>query len=374
MTNHLLAVHPVSGGDGGGGSGGSKSNAAIPVLDEECSLMQYAAWVACFERWQLACKITDKQVENRILEAIPNSVADQIVVSLVGNEDKAALMERIKGVMVKKRSTFLYRSDFHKLTQNRGELPERFAARIRQSAPPCQFVTDSGTAEYGPDLMSSVFILGLADSYTCEKLFALQPVEGKTTVQFDVLIAEASVIQQAKDNCQDAVGASMSEFRGQESGGKKTLKCFHCNKTTHSDKGFTREIREQFCKAAKHKCKICEKVGHFPDCCRKGKAPFKKAKVNALTAEGPGGEAAVVTQLAEAAAEPGAQAAALNSIEQVRPYQFNPERYQSEDCGWWSLEALSPKPIQTRRVWARMEAMSSGLALGHYLFDNVKEV
>ena len=107
MTNHLLAVHSVSGGDGGGGgSGGSKSNAAIPALDEECSLMQYAAWVARFERWQLACKITDKQVENRILEAIPNSVADQIVVSLVGNEDKVALMERIKDVMVKK--TFNY--------------------------------------------------------------------------------------------------------------------------------------------------------------------------------------------------------------------------------------------------------------------------
>ena len=131
--------------------------------------MQYAAWVARFERWQLACKITDKQVENRILEAIPNSVADQIVVSLVGNEEKAALMERIKDVMVKKRSTILYRSDFHKLTQNRGELPERFAARIRQSAPPCQFMTDSGTADYGPDLMSSVFILGLADSYSREK-------------------------------------------------------------------------------------------------------------------------------------------------------------------------------------------------------------
>ena len=102
MTNHLLAVHPVSGGDGGGGAGGSKRNAAIPVLDDECSQIQYAAWVARFERWQLACKISDKQVENRILEAIPNSVADQIVVSLVGNEDKAALMERIKGAMVKR--------------------------------------------------------------------------------------------------------------------------------------------------------------------------------------------------------------------------------------------------------------------------------
>ena len=68
-------------------------------------------------------------------------------------------------------------------------------------------------------------------------------------------------------------------------------------------------------------------------------------------------------------------AAALNSVEQVQPYQFNPERYQDyrmENSGWWSLEAV--KPIQTQRLWAKMEATSAGPALGHYLFDNVREV
>ena len=80
----------------------AKSTAAIPSLDEECSAIQYAAWVARLERWQAACRITDKAMENRILESIPNSVADQIVVSLVGNEDKAGLMEKITEVMVKK--------------------------------------------------------------------------------------------------------------------------------------------------------------------------------------------------------------------------------------------------------------------------------
>ena len=52
--------------------------------------------------------------------------------------------------------------------------------------------------------MSTVFILGLSDSYTRENLFQLQPKEGKTTVEFDVLIRAASEIQQAKDNCLDA--------------------------------------------------------------------------------------------------------------------------------------------------------------------------
>ena len=88
MANHLQASHPAS-------AGGAKSTAAIPSLDEECSAIQYAAWVARLERWQAACRITDKAMENRILESIPNSVADQIVVSLVGTEDKAGLMEKI---------------------------------------------------------------------------------------------------------------------------------------------------------------------------------------------------------------------------------------------------------------------------------------
>ena len=64
ISNHLLAIHPVSGNsDGGGGAGGSKSNAAIPALEEECNQIQWAAWQARFEQWQLACKISDKQVE-----------------------------------------------------------------------------------------------------------------------------------------------------------------------------------------------------------------------------------------------------------------------------------------------------------------------
>jgi hypothetical protein len=115
----------------------------------------------------------------------------------------------------------------------------------------------------------------------------------------------------------------MCKVSGQETGGgKNPKKCFNCNKTTHSDKGFTREIREKFCKAFKFTCKKCEKVGHFTEASSKGKDGPKKAKVSVLMAEEKGAEAAA-PPAAESTAESGA---ALNSIEQVRPpYQFNPE-------------------------------------------------
>ena len=162
MANHLAAVHPASGGSEGGGGG--KSNAPIPQLEENITEIQWSAWRNRFDRWALACKLSDKAVENRVFEAIPNALADQICVGLAGNENKEALLTKIKAAVIKKRSVILYRKDLHQIVQGRSEDPERYAARIRQAAPPCCLKTDSGTDDYSANLMSSIFILGLEDS------------------------------------------------------------------------------------------------------------------------------------------------------------------------------------------------------------------
>ena len=86
MSNHLAAVHPTSGGSEGGV--GAKSNATIPMLDEGLSEIAWSAWRARFDRWALACKLSDKNIENVVFECIPNTLADQIAVDLEGNEDK----------------------------------------------------------------------------------------------------------------------------------------------------------------------------------------------------------------------------------------------------------------------------------------------
>ena len=175
-----------------------------------------------------------------------------------------------------------------------------------------------------------VFILGLSDSYTKEKLFQLQPKKDKTTVEFDDLARAASEIQQAKDNCLEVGAGVCGVSGGQAGGGKKKPKqlaaCHRCNTTSHSDKGFTLEVREKFCKAFKAKCKKSDMVNHFTDQCFKGMSfPGKKAKVSVLTAE-----EAVTETAAPAAAELSAVSTApattLNSVEQAQPYQFNPKR------------------------------------------------
>ena len=107
MANHLAAIHPASGGSEGRGGGGGKSNAPIPQLEENISEISWAAWRNRFDRWQQSCKISDKAVENRVFEAIPNTLADQLCVGLAGNENKEALLTKIKAGVIGKTCTKL---------------------------------------------------------------------------------------------------------------------------------------------------------------------------------------------------------------------------------------------------------------------------
>ena len=106
MSNHIAAIHPSTQPEGGGGA--SKSTASIPMLEENITETQWAAWKARFDCYCVACKLSDKNIENCVFECIPSSLADQIVVDLTGDETKMALLIKIKAVVVKKRSIFCY--------------------------------------------------------------------------------------------------------------------------------------------------------------------------------------------------------------------------------------------------------------------------
>ena len=80
------------------------------------------------------------------------------------------------------------------MRQSRGEDPEQFAARIKQLAPTCCFKTDDDSPRYGPDIMSTIFVLGLEDTYTMKPLYQLKPDAENTTVSFGKLVDAASEI------------------------------------------------------------------------------------------------------------------------------------------------------------------------------------
>ena len=103
-----------------------------------------------------------------------------------------------------KRDPSFHIRTINQLTHGRTEDPEQFAARIKQAASACKFTANGGTSDYGADLISTIFILGLEDVYTREQLFQLKQDGELTTVSFDKLVSAASEIATAKENCAEA--------------------------------------------------------------------------------------------------------------------------------------------------------------------------
>ena len=117
------------------------------MLEEAITETQWSAWKVKFDRYCMTCKLSDKDIQNCVFKTILSSLADQIAVDLSGQETKEDILTKIKTAVVKKRSIFLYRKDFHEIKQSRGEDPERFAARIKQAAPAGHFTADSDTPQ-----------------------------------------------------------------------------------------------------------------------------------------------------------------------------------------------------------------------------------
>ena len=83
------------------GGGSAKSTASLPTLDNSITETAYQAWLFRFDRYCISHKLTDDEIKNRIFEAVPTVLADQICVDIEGNESK------VKCAVVKKRSVFL---------------------------------------------------------------------------------------------------------------------------------------------------------------------------------------------------------------------------------------------------------------------------
>ena len=91
--------------------------------------------------------------------------------------------------------------------------------------------------------MSTIFVLGLEDTYTKEQLYQLKPDAGNTTISFGKLVDAASEIAVAKDNVAEASGsASMSAMSGGDKS-KSNAKCGFCNSDSHNANGFNAEAR-----------------------------------------------------------------------------------------------------------------------------------
>ena len=239
--------------------------------------------------------------------------------------------------------------------------------------------------------MSSIFILGLEDSYMREKLFQIRPATGKSTVDFEELVRAASEIAVAKDNCLESANSSVCGVTESSGFSSKKKLCGNCNTKNHNEAGFSEEARKKHCKAYNFECGKCKKKHHFTDACKTGnwkqKKDDKKAKVNVVsTVDNVAPDTSAASVVSTPSAGAAGPVAALNSVQQVAQrveYTVDTEWYleDSNDNGsYWAV--TSSIPIQIQRLWgqSKMEEASVESAsvarqpLGHYIFDNESEI
>ena len=97
--------------------------------------------------------------------------------------------------------------------------------------------------------MSTIFILGLEDSYTKEQLYQLKPVGGKTTVSFERLVDAASEIAVAKDNFAEASGTLSVCAMSAGDQTKTNATCGFCASKSQNENGYTEDVCRKFCRA-----------------------------------------------------------------------------------------------------------------------------
>ena len=71
------------------------------MLEESFTETQWAAWKDRFDHYCVACKVSDKNIENHVFKTTQSSLADQIAVDLTGDETKDKLLAQIKAAVVK---------------------------------------------------------------------------------------------------------------------------------------------------------------------------------------------------------------------------------------------------------------------------------
>ena len=125
-------------------------------------------------------------------------------------------------------------------------------------------------------------------------------------MSFEALTAAASEIAVGKDNVAEASLTSICAI----SGGNKNKNCGFCNSNSHSDKGFTEEVRKKYCKAWNKTCEKCQKVNHLAVACRAAEIKKRREEYNRKNASGSVKEMSAVEETPAAAAAQGAAATA----------------------------------------------------------------
>ena len=250
-----------------------------PSLKEGSSEGGYQFFLYEWRQYKESTKVSSKELIKQLTHCVDTEVRRKLFESNMGGEEtEESILKHLKRLCVKSQNRLVNVVEFSEMTQSQTEPIAVTLARLRGAAANCGFKVKCSKegcqqiVDYSEDMIAYQLIRGLADTSIQEEIMSKEATNPNMSLDEIVKLIEAK--EQGKRSQTLLGGGNISGLR-YDSRGKRDnrdrsfKKCFNCGLHEH---GFSRAEKQRSCKAFKHKCSVCSKMGHFESLCRKNKA------------------------------------------------------------------------------------------------------
>ena len=277
MEQHLQ-VHKLLQSDTEKGNRPKLEAISRPVLKEGSSEGAYQFFVYEWKQYKESSCMTDQEKIKQLIHCVSSDVRRKVFESTMGaQESEETILKHLKRLCVKSQNRLVNIVEFGEIAQGREEPVAVTLARLKGSASNCGFKIRCSKedcnqeVDFSDEMIAFQLIRGLADPSIQEEVLSKEASTPNMKLDDIIKIIEAK--EQGKRS-QNLLGSSslnsirsFNSFKQQtfRTDNRKFKKCFNCGLVEH---GISRAEKQKSCKAFKHKCGSCGKMGHFESTCR----------------------------------------------------------------------------------------------------------
>ena len=249
-----------------------------PSLKEGSTEGGYQFFVHEWKQYKESSTASEKELLKQLTHCVGADIRRKLFESNLGGvETEETILKHLKRLCVKSQNRLVNVVEFGEMMQGQEEPVAVTLARLRGAAANCGFkikCSKDGCAQevdYSEDMIAYQLVRGLADTLIQEEVLSKEATNPNMALEDIVKLIEAK--EQSKRSQTLLGGGILSsikhEFKDKRGKARGFKKCYNCGLNEH---GISRSEKQRFCKAYKHVCDICKKVGHFESQCRRNRA------------------------------------------------------------------------------------------------------
>ena len=256
-----------------------------PTLKEGSSEGTFQFFLYEWGQYKESIKMSDKEKVKQLAHCVNSDIRRKLFESSMGREESEQnLLDHLKRLCVKTQNRLINIVEFGEIVQGQDELIAVYLARLKGAAANCKFRIKCSKSDcdqvndYSEEMISYQIVRGLADTSIQEEVLSKEASTPNMNLSDIVSLVEAKEQGKRSQNLLNSGVISSirsdvisKQFRAKPNEGRdrQAKKCFNCGLYEH---GINKFEKQKFCKAFKHVCGVCRKIGHFESECRKKKS------------------------------------------------------------------------------------------------------